>query len=294
MESDHDLGSPLIPSQSNKSANLVGALFFVLGTTLFAVLPGSVHANEGATLNIGAALSALHFEYIETSATNQVLDAEFGGIAGGALRLGGRRGGWEVETALSYHRGRVTYDGHLTTGQPYLTRTDESITDAALRLGYWLELPYPVQPYLGYGYRRWDRDILPGTSLSGSAVSGLFESYRWRYLWLGARVLTRLEGGAQTVFDVGLLKPLHPRMLIDFKGVYAVSPTVYPEGKPGLRMSLTSSLPLSGGRMLAIVPYYEYWELGRSPTVNAGSVSVYEPASKTGNAGIDLRVDWSL
>lgn len=293
MDRYRALDRNLISSVSTKSAKLFGALFFALSSAGIAFTPLQASAEDAFRLNAGAGISAMLFDYSESNVPGIVLDAEQGDIHGASFRLGLGYAGWDMDTALSYHRGRVTYDGHLSSGVPYMTRTDEAIADVSLRLGYWLDLPYPVQPYLGVGYRRWDRDILPGTS-SGNPINGLFESYRWNYLWLGAQVLTRLDDGSQTVFDVGLLKPLRPEMRIDFRGSYPVSPTVYPESKLGWRVSLTSSLPLSGGNRLAIVPYFEYWELGRSPTVNAGSISVYEPASKTGNAGVNLRLDWSL
>ena len=57
----------------------------------------------------------------------------------------------------------MDYTGQTNLGSPYSTRTDEMIADIALRLGRRIGERIPVTPYLGIGYRRWDRDILPGT-----------------------------------------------------------------------------------------------------------------------------------
>jgi hypothetical protein len=56
---------------------------------------------------------------------------------------------------------------------------------------------------------------------------------------------------------------------------------------------LTSSMALSTNTRLTLEPYYEYWKLGRSPSVSTstptGILSVYEPASRTSNFGLNLR-----
>jgi hypothetical protein len=105
--------------------------------------------------------------------------------------------------------------------------------------------------------------------------------------------MTYQKGASNFILDVGLLKPVKPELRVDFKNTYNVEPVVYPESKIGLRVLLTSNLALSKRTGLAIEPYYEFWELGRSPNVIAGSVTVYEPASKTRNMGLNLRLGWT-
>lgn len=272
---------------NRKSASGVGTLSFVL--LLVAPCSGNAWASEPITLKAEIGLSVMRFDYREFDDTGRILDKEVGGIPGLSAKLGQRFTAWEWEATGSYHYGRVAYNGQTNLGSPYSTRTDEYIGDISLRLGRWFDGRYPTMPYAGIGYRRWDRDILPGS------LNGLFESYRWSYLWLGLKQsLAPQQSSSQLFLDAGLLKPINPEIHIDFKGAYPVSPTVYPQSNLGLRLMLTSSTALSKDMRMTIEPYYEYWKLGRSPSVSApvtaGILSVYEPASRTSNFGLNLRV----
>lgn len=227
--------------------------------------------------------SALRFQYDEFDDAGRVLDTELGMIPGVSFKLGQSLSAWEWELLGSYHRGQVDYTGQTNLGNPYNTRTGETISDVALRLGHWFDARYSWMPYAGFGYRRWDRNILPGT------VNGLFESYRWSYGWLGTKVTVLQQGQAQVVLDAGLLKPFAADMHVDFMGAYNAAPVLQPESRLGLRMMLTSKLALAQNMHVTLEPYFEYWSLGRSPTVTQNGISVYEPTSKTNNAGFNLR-----
>lgn len=239
---------------------------------------------EPAALNAEIGVAAMRFNYREFNEAGRVLDTEHGGIPGLSLRIGQRHSALEWEGAAGLHYGRVDYTGQSNSGVPYNTRTDEGIGDFSLRLGRWFESSVPVMPYAGLGYRRWDRDILAG------GLSGLFESYRWKYAWLGAKIVAYQQGASNLLLDIGWMKPITPEIRIDFKGAYNAAPTVYPESRDGLRLMLASRMALSGNATLILEPYVEYWELGRSPIVTLGGVAVYEPASKTRNIGINLRL----
>ena len=251
-------------------------------------IDGIAWGAESAALTTEIGISALNFDYQEVDNSGRVLDKEQGAIPGLSLRVGKRVSVWEWEGLASYHDGRVRYSGQTNLGTPYYTETNENIGDLSLRLGRWFDLSYPVMPYAGIGYRRWDRDILPGS------VNGLFESYRWKYIWLGSKFLMLNQQSSQVIMDIGLLKPLRPEMHIDFKGVYPIAPIVYPESNLGLRAMLTSSTSLSQSIGLTIEPYFEYWKLGRSPNISSGTLSLYEPTSYTNNLGINLRFVWTL
>lgn len=233
-------------------------------------------------------ISAVRFKYEEFNDKGAILDNEQGGIPGLAFKLGLHYPDWELESAGSYHQGQVPYAGQTNFGVPYNTRTDERIGDISLRLGHWFGKRYPFMPFAGIGYRRWDRNILPGT------LGGLFESYRWKYVWVGSKFRVYQDGTSCHVLDAGLLKPLQPELHVDFISAYNVEPVVYPESRLGLRLQLTSSIALSQNTGLVLEPYYEFWELGRSPNVTAGAVTLYEPASKTRNLGINLRLGWAF
>lgn len=275
----------MIFSLTQKSAKNLGALFFALVACTSSC---SAESLEPAAFKAGIGLSATYFDYREFDNTGRVLDTEQGIVPGLSFTLGQRRSDWEWEGIASYQHGQVPYDGQTNFGNAYSTRTDETITDIALRLGYWLGEDHPVMPYAGLGYRRWDRDILPGTS------GGLFESYRWNYLWLGVKPLLIMHDSSQLALDIGLIKPLRTELRVDFEGAYNIAPILYPQGSVGLRVLLTAKRMLSRSTEMTIEPYYEFWELGRSPSVTMSGITVYEPDSKTSNFGLNLRFDWTL
>jgi hypothetical protein len=233
-------------------------------------------------------MSALRFNYSEFEDTGGLLDKELGGIPGLTYKLGLRHSAWEWENIGNYHQGQAPYSGQSNFGVPYNTRTDEKIGDISLRLGHWFGEKHPFMPFVGIGYRRWDRNILPGS------LGGLFESYRWKYAWVGSKLTVYKNGSSSYVLDAGLLKPIQPKLYVDFKQAYNVEPSVFPQSKLGFRLQLTSNFALSRSSGLTLEPYYEYWELGRSPTVTAGAVTLYEPASKTRNVGLNLRLGWTF
>ena len=271
------------PGCTRKSANIFGALFFAL---ILNATECMAEGQQSATFAAEIGVSALRFDYAEYQDNGTLLDRELGGIPGVSLRFTQRISQWEWEEDASYHFGRVDYTGQTNTGVPYNTRTDEEVMDAAVRVGRWIG--GWAMPYAGLGYRRWDRDILPGS------INGLFESYRWKYAWLGAKFITLPREAMALALDIGWIKPIDPVLYVDFRGTYSVEPRLKPESLDGLRLMLTARMALPEKTVLVLEPYFEYWRLGRSPVVSAGGVSVYEPASKTRDIGLNLRVGWEF
>jgi hypothetical protein len=267
------LGQDLIIHIINKSANWLGALFFVwvlmpLNSTAEALQP-AVAAEIG--------VSVMRFNYTEFADVGTTLNREFGGIPGMTFRFAQRFSSWEGDVVASYHYGRADYTGLNSNSVPYNTRTDEGVGDLALRLGCWFG--DRIMPYAGLGYRRWDRNIRPAN------LGGLFESYRWNYAWLGAKVMAYQQGASNLMLDIGWIKPIEPVLYVD-----AYSARLNPEGRDGLRLMLTSHMVLDENTMLIVEPYYEYWRLGRSASVSSGGFTIYEPASETKNLGMNLRL----
>lgn len=239
------------------------------------------------TVEIG--VSALRFNYAEFDDAGVILDKEQGSIPGLSFRFTQKLSDWEAEGVASYHYGRVSYTGQDTYGVPVDTSTDEEVGDFALRLGRWFDDgSYPVMPYAGLGYHRWDRTILPVSN-----VSGLFESYRWKYTWLGVKIIAYQQGASNLMLDVGWIKPFNPAMSAD---VYNVNLNL--GNSDGLRLMLTSHVALDENTTLSLEPYFEYWRLGRSPNVtayqgcalHATPCIIYEPTSETKNFGVNLRL----
>lgn len=255
---------------------MIGALFFVL---LFSSKESAAEAWQSAASTAEIGVSAVRFHYTEFKDDGTTWDKELGNIPGLSFKLTQRISAWEWEGMASYHYGRAGYTGQTNAGVPYNTRTYEETGDVALRLGRWFEGNYPIMPYAGLGYRRWDRDIRP------ASLAGLFESYRWKYAWLGAKIIAYQQGASHFILDIGWIKPIDPVL---HAGAYNAS--LNPESRDGLRLMLTSHKALSENTTLILEPYFEYWELGRSPSVTTGGVTVYEPASETKNLGFNLRL----
>ena len=258
------------PDCTSKSARFIGALFLAFALT--EVSAAEVAQPSVTTAEIG--LSVLRFDYTEYKDNGSTWNRELGGIPGMSFRLTQRYSSWEWEGVASYHHGRVAYTGQTSLGIPHNSHTDEEVGDIALRLGRWFGGSYPVMPYAGLGYRQWDRDI-----------GVLFESYRWKYAWLGAKIMAHQRRASIFMLDIGWIKPLDPEMHVN---VYNVS--LSPESRDGLRLMLTSYMSLSKNTTLMLEPYYEYWELGRSPSIVNGRFIIYEPASKTTNLGFNSRL----
>lgn len=225
-------------------------------------------------------LSVLRFDYTELDFDNTILDRELGGITGLSFRLAQRRNDWEWEGRTSYHYGRVEYIGRTQAGAAHKTLTDEEVSDFSLRLGHWLEGRYSVMPYAGFGYRHWNRDILPNGN-----VGGLFESYRWNYAWLGVKILASQQSTSSLMVDIGWVKPIYPVMYID---IYQASLNL--ESRDGLKLMLTSRRMLDKNTTLTLEPYFEYWQLGASPKVHFAADTVWEPDSVTRNLGVNIRL----
>ncbi|MCR4302772.1 MAG: hypothetical protein NUV63_00905 [Gallionella sp.] len=275
----------MISCIARKSAGGLGALFFVF---LLSSTGNAADDLQSADVAAEFGFSMTRFRYAEFNDTGSVLDTEQGVIPGLSFRLAQRPlawgRSWEWEGLAGYHYGRVDYTGQTQSGVPYNTRTGEEISDYALRIGSWFEGSYPVMPYAGLGYRRWDRDILP------ASLGGLFESYRWKYAWLGTKIVAYQRDASNLTLDIGWIKPVDPVLHVDFRGAYNVSPRLNPGSRDGLRLMLTSRSALPENATLILEPYFEYWKLGRSPSLTTGGITVHEPASRTNNFGFNLRL----
>jgi hypothetical protein len=244
--------------------------------------PLAAEAQETVSpLEVGVGVSALRFDYREFGDNGRILNRELGGVPGVSLRLEQQRDDWEWEAAGSFHYGSVHYSGEDNHGDPLSTTTNETLGDVSLRLGSWFNASLPFEPYAGFGYHYWGRDIY-----STGTVSGLYEVYRWHYLWLGGKLLAYEQNGSSLMLDFGLVRPFHTTL-----DVFSLNTRVYPVGKNGFRLSMISNIPFTSNVSMAITPYAENWEFGRSPPDANGNL---EPDSSTRDVGLDLKLNWKL
>jgi hypothetical protein len=277
------MGQSLNSVLNKKSASVLALFFFI---TLLSPRESSASSTDAIDTEVG--ISALRFNYKELDDVGALLDKEQGGIPGITVKLGLRRSFWEWEGTGNYHQGRAAYSGQTQEGVPYNTKTDERIGDVSLRFGPWLGQDQTIMPYAGVGYRHWDRNILAG-SAGTTPVGSLFETYGWSYVWVGTKFRSNRRNSSGTIFDIGFIRPIRPELHV---GPDATAYSL--QGKTGLRMMLTSSINLSRNTRLVIEPYYEHWQLGRSPTIITSTGYWYEPNSNARNLGLNLRLGWTL
>lgn len=199
-------------------------------------------------------------------------------------------------------RGRVNYlvndvshHGQTQSGTPVRTRTDEQIWDTLVQLGWRIQPATVVEYrlYAGLGYRDWDRDIS-----STRSATGLFENYRWAYGALGAELVFRQSEKSHWLVATRLLHPIDPTMKIKFKTDLDNAELDLGE-ELGHRLSLTWRYRMLKKWQFGIKAFYTTWDLGKSDPEQLnrnGAVigSVFEPASKTHNSGLQFTVSYSI
>ena len=98
--------------------------------------------------------------------------------------------------------------------------------------------------------------------------------------------------------DVSLTRPVNPEIKVDFQANF--DDVRLPLGEEtGGRVMLTLEHSLGNTAGVWVSPWYEYQELGRSPTRDLTSNgvitgTVFEPRSEAGNLGINIGVRWRL
>ncbi|HEB80255.1 MAG TPA: hypothetical protein ENI71_00070 [Chromatiales bacterium] len=239
---------------------------------------------------VSLAFSATQFHY-EESVNGGVLDRENGLLPGLDAGLGYARGAWFAHGALRYHGDAVDYDGQTQSGILVASRTNEGILDVSLLGGHrWRRLGrWRVSAYGGLGYRRWQRDIR-----STPIASGVFETYRWGYGFLGATIGRRLGARARWSLDGRVSRTMGARVAVDFKGAFD-SVSLAPGARFAGRLALRFAYRLARAWSVQAVPYVEWWNLGQSsarPLTRGGASfgSMFEPRSETRVIGFELGV----
>ena len=231
--------------------------------------------------------SALDFDYTEFDDSGAWFNAEDGWIGGIETGAGFRHDGWSVQTTLGWWQGTADYAARVATAE-----TDEEILDLQVRAGrvVFMQHDTSVQLHAGLGYRDWQRDIAPGNP------AALYETYTWAYGSLGLQLAKEFDARTAVSADLQINRPLNPEIKVRFAA--GNDPVTLDLGeKNGFRLALAVEHRLQPGLSLRISPWYEAWDLGRSPTVtltqNGMPVGmVNEPRSETRNIGISLGVKW--
>ncbi len=160
--------------------------------------------------------------------------------------------------------GSTRYNGALQNGTTLIMTTSENIYKTEFNAGFkvWNPMSFTLAPYLGIGYRDWERgkDVLPDYK----------ESYTWWYGVAGANLAYRATGRLLLGLDAALLLPISPEMQTNVAGLYDTA-TFHIRSRAGYRVQLPASYDVYKDEKYKIftflTPYYERWNVGQSPVV---------------------------
>lgn len=272
------------------TALALGLCLCLLATAALAADAESGAGLKGLSLNLS--YEGAYMYYVErSSGSNNVLDKDRGWLHGGFAEAR-----YDFDAAFARLRfdamgsTQATYDGALLNGAPYQSDTSEFIYKTEADLGYKLYDKDRVtfSPYAGIGYRSWRR----GENSAPSYV----ETYSWWYAALGVNHLFR-TGKWLLGYDAAVLLPFSTKMETNLRGNYD-NTTFHIRPLPGLRLETPVSYEIyaDGDTHVSLTgtPFYEKWDIGKSPAVamTRGGVatgsSFYEPKSSTDIIGLRL------
>jgi hypothetical protein len=196
-----------------------------------------------------------------------------------------------TKISAQYAAGNLTYDGSTLSGTPIkYDANPQRFIKLEWDFGYpWAISPnLIITPYLGIGFRYWER----GKAETASIYTSYREDYSWGYIPAGIRVdydinnhlrigvnatVNYMFGGNMKAYlsEVGNYPDMH-FTLGDKIGWLAELPITY---KFNRKWSLTAT------------PWYEYSAIGESPVNTFG---FYEPSSSTNQYGVNLSINYSF
>ncbi len=256
---------------------------------------------QKAGIEIGVGLMA--FDYTEYDDNNIFLDGETGLIPGVIIKRKQSYQNLFTELVGQLYGNRIKYDGQTQDGVPTKTNSIAIIFDSHFKLG--MRIAQRHEPYIGLGYRYWYRHILNGQDITGRAVSGLLEDYKWFYGILGYAANFAVNEDVSVGYDFRYTKMMSAKMDIDYLGFCGYDDAQVNLGnKSGARFSLPVKVK-TRNHVLTVTPYYEIIDIGKSNTIaltrNGNLVDcdldgyfdgALEPRSETRNVGIEVTWLW--
>jgi len=237
--------------------------------------------------------TTLNFDFREYDENSEQKLSEIGWIFGVKGQYKKAYDNLYLGAQYSFSKGLVKYDGETQRGLEHVTQTDETIHDGSIEIGRiyesWRLHDYAVI-YLGAGMHRWIRDIKDKNN-----VAGLFETYTWAYLNIGARGFIYRTKNAFIMVEINVLRTLFPEIEVNYKGIFD-NQTLDLGEHYGAKFALPVRYRISNVIYLNIEPYWESWDLGRSkhePIKDDGVVTtggVHEPRSASRLFGLNIGV----
>ena len=260
---------------------------------LFFCLLAACGSAQGNRTELHAGPAMLNFGYKEFDETGAQLNSEDGDLPGLVVDLAHHVRAWRFGVQARLFSGTADHDGRTNRGRPIKTDTDERLQSISLSLAWKSQMgAWPIAPYIGLGYHRWDRDIRPTRTSTGATVSGLFEAYSWKTAELGllATMVSSQRFGAAV--DARVFRVLDPKLKVRFESGFDDA-TLRLGEEAGARLGIVGVYTVGDSLGVKLELYHERWAFGRStaqPLTSDGATvgSVFEPYSETRNNGVTL------
>jgi len=185
----------------------------------------------------------------------------------------------------------ATYNGQTDTRVPLnFDHEYETIWTIEANVGYTFHAPINFTPYIGLGYRRWSRGKAQRVQAEdGNYVWDYKEVYKWGYVPVGI-ILEKpfFKNRFEVELDTAILFPFSQDMTAYLSETDpAYSDVGFDLGwRPGFRIKIPIRWYYTKTAALYISPFYRFWRIGRSNTVEANGGSYYEPRSTTHYYGV--------
>jgi len=180
-----------------------------------------------------------------------------------------------------YASGDITFDGTTMGGTPIsFSDSRQKLLKIEADFGYAFGVTehFLLIPYVGYGYRYWER----GQARITSTYIEYEEDYSWSYMPIGLKA----DYYINERWNIGGTIAIH----IMFNGKMKIGDTEFDLGnKTGFYADLPVTYKFTSNWSIVGTPWYEYSEIGQSNIV----AGYYEPASKTNQYGFKLGVSYS-
>jgi len=256
---------------------------------------------DAADIQFGGGL--MYFDYAEYRDNNEFLDGETGLMPGIIIKRKQRHQRLFTELVGQLYGNKIKYDGQTQDEVPLTTDSIAIIFDGHIKVG--MRIAQKHEPYIGLGYRYWYRHILNGYDITGGAVSGLLEEYKWFYGILGYAANFAVSEDVSVGYDFRYTKMMSAKMDIDHLGYCGYDDAQVNLGnESGARFSLPVKVK-TRSHVLTVTPYYEIIDIGKSNIIaltrNGNLVDckldgfydgALEPRSETRNVGIELTWLW--
>lgn len=195
---------------------------------------------------------------------------------------------WQAKLSTEAKFGNMDYTGSTWGGDALKTKTDDTIIQSALTVGYKIPLLTAViVPYAGLGGRYWHQEIEDKTLANGVQAQGYTRSHTYLYVPVGASYHTNLGNVAR----------------LSLSGEYRE--VVYGQAAAGIEG--VSDMDFNGGYGVALSArfdsldypvwgelYSSRWSLEESDTTELGNSGAYvvEPENHTEEVGLRVGFSW--